>query len=187
MPDGMVSEALKFEPRAHIPFGCPLTPTQLETLRLVSEGLTYKEVAVKRGCSVSTTRSHVQGICSRLNVAKCAQAILIGYRKGWLDEHAENQTSVQVRRLAEVTEELVVHLQKRKYKLPPALQHYLASFDDLILAKDDEERLKARDLMQDSLARVLREKGMPHRTPRTHSGAFARLLDELITQNRNAA
>jgi DNA-binding CsgD family transcriptional regulator len=183
----MVSERLKFEPRSHIPYGCPLTPTQLEILRLLSEGLTCKEAALERRCTVSTIRSHVHGICSRLNVAKSAHAILICYRKGWLDEHAENQTSLQVRRLAEATEELVVHLKKRKSKLPPALQHYLASFDDLILAQCDVERIKARDLMQDSLARVLRENGMPHRTARTHDAAFARLLDDLIAQKRAAA
>jgi DNA-binding CsgD family transcriptional regulator len=184
MPRGLVSEGLKSKPQSHVPYGCPLTPSQLETLGLVSEGLTYKEVAVKRRCAVSTVRSHVKGICSRLNVAKCAQAVLIGYRKGWLDEHAENQTSLQVRHLAEATEELVVHLQKRKRKMPPALQHYLASFDDLMLAREDEDRVRARDLMEESLARVLRAKGIPRRTARTHDSALAELLDDLIPRKR---
>ena len=182
-----VSDAPKFGQQSHVPYGCPLTRGQLETLRLVSEGLTYKEVAQKRRCTVSTVRSHVHLICLKLNVAKCAQAVLVGYRKGWLDEHAENQTSVQVRRLAEATEELVVHLQKRKRNMPPALQHYLASFDDLILARDDEERMSARDLMEKSLARVLQEKGIPGRKARTHNRAFAKLLDDLIAGKRNVA
>jgi DNA-binding CsgD family transcriptional regulator len=181
-----VSEALKFEQRSHVPYGCPLTPSQLDTLRLLSEGLTYKELALKRRCSISTVRSHVHEACSRLNVAKSAQAVLIGYRKDWLDEHAENQTSVEVRRLAEATEELVVHLQKRKHKMRPALEHYLASFDDLMLARGDEERIKARDLMEESLARVLRENGIPHRRARTHNSAFAKLLDDLITQTETS-
>lgn len=181
------NEGLTFKPRSRVPYGCPLTATQLETLRLISEGLSYKEVAAKRGCAVATVRVHVHKICSTLNVARCAQAVLIGYRKGWLDEHGENQTSLQVRRLAEATEELVVHLQKSKRQMPAALQHYLASFDDLMHARGDEERSSARDLMQESLARVLREKGIPRRAARTHNGAFALLLDDLITQKRKAA
>ena len=170
-----------------LPYGCPLTRVQLETLRLVGEGLSYKEVAAKRKCSVSTVRSHVHLICSKLNVARGTQAVVLGYKQGWLHERGDTPTSRQVRRLADATEELVVCLRGRNPQMPPALRHYLASFDDLLVSRDEEERLRARQLMEESLARVLREKGVSPRRGRDHGTALAKLVEGLIAERSGAA
>ena len=123
----------------------------------------------------------MHGICAKLNVTKSAQAVIVAYRRGWLDEHAENQVSVQVRHLAEATAELTALLRRRRRRLSPALQHYLASFDDLLLAQDDAARGAARVRMEEALARVLPEAGM--RRNRNHGEALAELLDRLITRS----
>jgi len=170
-----------------VPYGCPLSPAQFETLRLLGEGLTYKEIARRRRCSISTVRSHVNLIREKLNVPKCAQAVLLAYRKGWLDDHAESQVSIQVRRLANATEELVMHLQRPRNRIDPALRHYLAAFDELILARGEPERRAARARMESSLDRVLGDRRIPARPAPTHTAAFARLLDALIAQTRTAA
>jgi DNA-binding CsgD family transcriptional regulator len=186
-PEDRARERESNAPSTELPYGCPLTRVQLETLRLVGDGLSYKEVAAKRQCSVSTVRTHVHLICSKLNVSKCSQAVLLGYKQGWLHERGDTQTSRQIRRLADATEELVVCLRGRKPHMPPALRHYLACFDDLLVSREEDERTRARELMEESLARVLREKGVSPRRGRDHSGALTKLVETLIAERSDTA
>lgn len=63
---------------------CPLTERQLECLRGLAEGQTYKEIAAERERAVSTVRSQIFGVYRRLNVLDRAQAVLLAKEEGWI-------------------------------------------------------------------------------------------------------
>lgn len=52
----------------------PLTPRELEVLRMISEGLTNAEVAERLQLSVHAIKFHLAGIYRRLNVANRTEA-----------------------------------------------------------------------------------------------------------------
>jgi LuxR family maltose regulon positive regulatory protein len=53
----------------------PLTDRELDVLRLMAEGLKYKEIAASLVISLNTVRSHVKAIYGKLNVNNRTQAI----------------------------------------------------------------------------------------------------------------
>jgi LuxR family maltose regulon positive regulatory protein len=53
----------------------PLTDRELEVLRLMAEGLKYKEIATRLFISLNTVRFHVKAIYGKLNVNNRTQAI----------------------------------------------------------------------------------------------------------------
>ena len=53
----------------------PLTDRELEVLQLMSDGLTYNEIAAQIMVSLNTVRTHVKNIYSKLYVHKRSQAI----------------------------------------------------------------------------------------------------------------
>ncbi|MFC1996516.1 LuxR C-terminal-related transcriptional regulator [Chloroflexota bacterium] len=53
----------------------PLTDRELEVLRLMAEGLTYREIANQIIVSLNTVRTHVKNIYSKLDAHKRSQAI----------------------------------------------------------------------------------------------------------------
>jgi LuxR family maltose regulon positive regulatory protein len=53
----------------------PLTDRELDVLRLMAEGLKYKEIATKLFVSLNTVRFHVKAIYGKLNVNNRTQAI----------------------------------------------------------------------------------------------------------------
>ena len=53
----------------------PLTERELEVLRLVAEGLKYKEIASRLIVFLNTVRFHVKAIYGKLNVNNRTQAI----------------------------------------------------------------------------------------------------------------
>ena len=53
----------------------PLTDRALDVLRLMSEGLKYKEIAIQLFISLNTVRSHVKAIYGKLNVNNRTQAL----------------------------------------------------------------------------------------------------------------
>jgi LuxR family maltose regulon positive regulatory protein len=55
----------------------PLTDRELDVLRLMAEGLKYKEIAERLFISLNTVRSHVKAIYGKLNVNNRTQAIEI--------------------------------------------------------------------------------------------------------------
>ncbi len=55
----------------------PLTDRELEVLRLMAEGLKYKEIAARLFISLNTVRFHVKAIYGKLNVNNRTQAIEI--------------------------------------------------------------------------------------------------------------
>ncbi len=62
----------------------PLSPRELEVLRLVADGLGNKEIAERLAISLSTVKTHVQDILERLSVSDRTQAAVKAFRRGLL-------------------------------------------------------------------------------------------------------
>lgn len=60
----------------------PLTERELETLRLISRGLSNKEIASQMFIAEWTVRTHVSNILSKLHLASRTQAALYALRSG---------------------------------------------------------------------------------------------------------
>lgn len=60
----------------------PLSPRELEVLRLVAEGLNNKQIAQRLEISLSTVKTHVQEILERLAVSDRTQAAVAALRRG---------------------------------------------------------------------------------------------------------
>jgi DNA-binding NarL/FixJ family response regulator len=58
-----------------------LTPKELEVLKLLADGLSYKMVADKLGISYFTVNSHVKKIYEKLHVHSVSEAVALAYRK----------------------------------------------------------------------------------------------------------
>jgi DNA-binding CsgD family transcriptional regulator len=63
--------------------GCPLTKRQLEVLKLLYDGLTYRQAAHRLGIAESTARSHMVSAFKVLDVPNAAAAVALMCRKGW--------------------------------------------------------------------------------------------------------
>ena len=68
----------------------PLTERELETLRLVAQGLTNQEIAEKLSISERTVGKHVSNILEKLHLANRTQAALYALRKGLADLHPDD-------------------------------------------------------------------------------------------------
>jgi DNA-binding NarL/FixJ family response regulator len=64
-----------------------LTKRELEVLRLLSEGLSQKEIAASLVISSKTVAAHIQHILGKLGVHSRAQAVAHAYRRGLLNGH----------------------------------------------------------------------------------------------------
>lgn len=62
--------------------GSPLSPRELEVLRLVADGLNNKQIAAQLEISLSTVKTHVQEILERLSVSDRTQAAVKALRRG---------------------------------------------------------------------------------------------------------
>ena len=60
----------------------PLTERELEVLRLIAQGCSNKEIALKLSVSELTVRTHVSNILSKLHLASRTQAALYALQKG---------------------------------------------------------------------------------------------------------
>lgn len=63
---------------------CPLTTRELATLELLSQGLVYKQIAIRHGVSQSTVRTHLHQIYHKIGAVDRANAVLIAERAGWI-------------------------------------------------------------------------------------------------------
>lgn len=68
-----------------LPPDCPLSVTELEIIGMLADGLVYKEIALRRGCSATTVRSHLNNAYHRLGAVDRAQAVIVCFRAGWLN------------------------------------------------------------------------------------------------------
>ena len=64
---------------------CPLTPRELEVLRLVAAGATNREAASKLFISEASIKTHLLHIYAKLDVRDRAAAVGEAYRRGLLD------------------------------------------------------------------------------------------------------
>jgi NarL family two-component system response regulator LiaR len=71
----------------------PLTPREVEVLRLVAQGMDNREIADELVISETTVRTHVSNILGKLHLASRTQAALYALREGLasLDDTAENR------------------------------------------------------------------------------------------------
>lgn len=60
----------------------PLTPREIDVLRLMAEGDANKNIAWKLGISEHTVKFHVASILSKLNASTRAEAVALGMRRG---------------------------------------------------------------------------------------------------------
>ena len=65
-----------------------LSPRQLQVLRLVAEGLSYKEVGARLYLSARTVKYHMGEIMDRLHLDNRAQVLAHAGRMGWTGESA---------------------------------------------------------------------------------------------------
>ncbi|MBI2166117.1 MAG: response regulator transcription factor [Chloroflexi bacterium] len=62
-----------------------LTSRELEVLALAARGLSNKEIAGRLSLTLSTVKSHLVNIFSKIGVASRTEAVLEALRRGWVD------------------------------------------------------------------------------------------------------
>jgi DNA-binding NarL/FixJ family response regulator len=65
-------------------FLSPLSPREMEILKLVIQGMSNKEIAYHLGISHQTVKNHMTAILSKLGVADRTQAAVYALRRGWV-------------------------------------------------------------------------------------------------------
>jgi putative nucleotidyltransferase with HDIG domain len=63
---------------------CPLSGRELDVLRLLSEGMVYKQIAGEMQLSVSTIRTHLHNVYGKIGAVDRAQAVLTARDRGWI-------------------------------------------------------------------------------------------------------
>jgi putative nucleotidyltransferase with HDIG domain len=63
---------------------CPLTERQIEAIKKLRAGKSYREIAAEFGTSASTVRSHLHRAYATLGVGDRAQAVLLASKRGWI-------------------------------------------------------------------------------------------------------
>ncbi len=74
-------------PRAEVEWAiepCPLSPRELDVLKLLSEGMVYKQIAGQMQLSVSTVRTHLHNVYGKVGAVDRAQAVLTSRDRGWI-------------------------------------------------------------------------------------------------------
>ena len=64
--------------------GNDLTTRELETLRLAAKGVPNKEIAIRLGISVRSTKAYLTNVFQKLNVASRTEAISVSLQTGLL-------------------------------------------------------------------------------------------------------
>jgi DNA-binding NarL/FixJ family response regulator len=78
----VLMEAKTFFSDAPKPPATPLTPRELEVLRLMADGASNKIIAHRLGISDHTVKFHVTSILSKLNAGTRTEAVTLGVRQG---------------------------------------------------------------------------------------------------------
>src|ERR1700710_1109836 len=63
---------------------CPPSARELDVLRLLSEGMVYKQIAGEMQLSVSTIRTHLHNVYGKIGAVDRAQAVLTARDRGWI-------------------------------------------------------------------------------------------------------
>ena len=62
----------------------PLSPREMEILKLITQGLSNKEIAYTLGISHQTVKNHMTSILRKLDVEDRTQAAVVALRRGWV-------------------------------------------------------------------------------------------------------
>ena len=82
MMEPMLSAAAPLQRGVAEPGTEPLTPREVEVLRMLAEGDANKAIAWKLGISEHTVKFHVSSIMSKLGAASRTEAVATGIRQG---------------------------------------------------------------------------------------------------------
>jgi DNA-binding NarL/FixJ family response regulator len=63
----------------------PLTSSEMEIVRLISDGFTTKEIAARKFISFHTVISHRKNIFRKLNVSNISELIMFAIKAGWIN------------------------------------------------------------------------------------------------------
>lgn len=81
-PDMLASLQIAEPSRRPADLDAPLTPREIEVLRMLAEGLANKNIAYKLGISEHTVKFHITSIYAKLKASSRAEAVAIGMRQG---------------------------------------------------------------------------------------------------------
>jgi DNA-binding NarL/FixJ family response regulator len=73
------------EARAAVEEPAHLTATEIEIVRLISSGLTTKEIAMQKNISFHTVTTHRKNIFRKLGVSSVSELIIQAIKAGWID------------------------------------------------------------------------------------------------------
>ncbi|MBW4525983.1 MAG: response regulator transcription factor [Phormidium tanganyikae FI6-MK23] len=62
----------------------PLTPREIEVLRMLAEGMGNKAIAQHLNLSEHTVKFHISSIFSKLDVSSRTEAVILGAKQGWI-------------------------------------------------------------------------------------------------------
>ena len=62
----------------------PLTPREVDVLRLIADGQANTEIALRLGIGLGTVKGHVRDILEKLSAADRTQAAVVALRKGFI-------------------------------------------------------------------------------------------------------
>jgi NarL family two-component system response regulator YdfI len=69
-------------PRGDVTTDMPLTPRELEVLRMIADGLGNKQIAARLAISEHTVKFHVGSVFAKTHASTRAEAVMIGARRG---------------------------------------------------------------------------------------------------------
>lgn len=73
------------EPKADIEKPAHLTASEMEIVRLISGGMTTKEIANLKNISFHTVNTHRKNIFKKLGVNNASELIMLAIKAGWID------------------------------------------------------------------------------------------------------
>jgi len=62
----------------------PLTPREIEVLRMLAEGMGNRAIAQHLNLSEHTVKFHISSIFSKLDVSSRTEAVILGAKQGWI-------------------------------------------------------------------------------------------------------
>jgi len=68
-----------------MPITAPLTPRELDVVRLLGSGCSYEQVAVQLGISPHTVVTHIKNAYRKLDVHTAAAAVMRAVQLGFLE------------------------------------------------------------------------------------------------------